>query len=55
MALALQPPLPPMGARSVDEIPTGTEWQCEPKWDGFRYLMFRDGASVALQSKAGHR
>jgi ATP-dependent DNA ligase len=53
MVLALRPPLPPMEARSVDEIPIGAEWQYEPKWDGFRCLVFRDGANVELQSKSG--
>lgn len=42
-----------MEALSVDEIPTGAEWQYEPKWDGFRCLAFRDGDSVELQSKSG--
>ncbi|MEA2885134.1 MAG: hypothetical protein QOH32_4390, partial [Bradyrhizobium sp.] len=42
-----------MEARSVDAIPRGPEWQYEPKWDGFRCLVTRNGASVALQSKAG--
>jgi ATP-dependent DNA ligase len=42
-----------MEARSVDEIPTGDEWQYEPKWDGFRCLVFRDGDKVFLQSKNG--
>ena len=42
-----------MEALSVDEIPTGDEWQYEPKWDGFRCVAFRDGDEVALQSKAG--
>jgi ATP-dependent DNA ligase len=42
-----------MEALTVDAIPVGSEWQYEPKWDGFRCLAFRDGASVALQSKAG--
>jgi ATP-dependent DNA ligase len=42
-----------MEARSVDEIPTGTQWQYEPKWDGFRCLVFRDGGKVELQSKSG--
>src|SRR5690242_20903616 len=46
-------PLAPMEAASVAEIPVGPEWQYEPKWDGFRCLLFRDGAKVALQSKAG--
>lgn len=42
-----------MEARSVDAIPRGDQWQYEPKWDGFRCLVKRDGTSVALQSKAG--
>jgi len=51
--MLLKPPLPPMEARSVDEIPTGDEWQYEPKWDGFRCLAFRDGDKIFLQSKNG--
>ena len=42
-----------MEARSVEEIPTGDEWQYEPKWDGFRCLVFRDGDKIFLQSKNG--
>jgi ATP-dependent DNA ligase len=42
-----------MEALQVDEIPVGPEWQYEPKWDGFRCLVFRDGADVKLQSKSG--
>ena len=53
MALDLKPPLPPMEARSVDELPAGENWQYEPKWDGFRCLVFRDGDKIFLQSKAG--
>src|ERR1700722_2434626 len=53
MSLALHPPFPPMEAISVDTIPTGPQWQYEPKWDGFRCLLFRDGNKVELQSKAG--
>jgi ATP-dependent DNA ligase len=53
VALALRPPLPPMEALSVDEVPAGPEWQYEPKWDGFRCLVFRDGDDVHLQSKSG--
>src|SRR5947208_5555569 len=52
MTLPIKPPLPPMEARSVEELPVGNEWQYEPKWDGFRCLAFRDGADVYLQSKA---
>ena len=51
--MSLKPPLPPMEARSVDEIPSGDGWQYEPKWDGFRCLAFRNGSDIFLQSKAG--
>jgi ATP-dependent DNA ligase len=53
LKLPIQPPFPPMEAKLVDEIPTGPRWQYEPKWDGFRCLVFRDGERVVLQSKAG--
>jgi len=53
MALALRPPFAPMEALSVEEIPSGPEWQYEPKWDGFRCLVFRDDDKVELQSKSG--
>jgi|SRR5262245_11270695 len=42
-----------MEALSVEEIPTGPGWQYEPKWDGFRCLIFREGGKVELQSKSG--
>ncbi len=42
-----------MEARSVDAIPRGEAWQYEPKWDGFRCLLSREGSSVTMQSKAG--
>src|SRR5262249_14330284 len=42
-----------MDARSVDSIPRGSEWQYEPKWDGFRCLLFRHGGTVELRSKSG--
>jgi ATP-dependent DNA ligase len=51
--MLLKPPLPPMEARSVEEIPAGHGWQYEPKWDGFRCIAFRDGQKIYLQSKAG--
>ncbi|HEY6111775.1 MAG TPA: ATP-dependent DNA ligase [Chthoniobacterales bacterium] len=53
MSFAINPPVPPMESRSVDEIPSGANWQYEPKWDGFRCIAFRDGDNVYLQSKAG--
>jgi ATP-dependent DNA ligase len=49
----LKPPLPPMETRSVDEIPAGSGWQYEPKWDGFRCIAFRNCESIYLQSKSG--
>ena len=51
--MLLKPPLRPMEARSVEEIPTDDEWQYEPKWDGFRCIAFRDAEQVYLQSKNG--
>ena len=53
MSAVLRPPLLPMEAKSVDEIPTGPGWQYEPKWDGFRCLAFRRGNNIYLQSKSG--
>ena len=50
--LGLKPPLAPMEAKLVDALPDGEGWQYEPKWDGFRCLVWRDGAAVELQSKA---
>jgi ATP-dependent DNA ligase len=49
----VKPGLPPMEAKSVDSLPDGEGWQFEPKWDGFRCLVFRDGPEVHLQSKSG--
>jgi ATP-dependent DNA ligase len=42
-----------MEARSVESIPQGAHWQYEPKWDGFRCILVRDGDAVALRSKSG--
>ncbi|MGI8527196.1 MAG: ATP-dependent DNA ligase [Pseudolabrys sp.] len=53
MSNTLRRPYPPMEALSVNEIPTGKQWQYEPKWDGFRCLLFRDSGKVELQSKSG--
>ncbi|HSY47222.1 MAG TPA: ATP-dependent DNA ligase [Thermoanaerobaculia bacterium] len=51
--LPIKPPYLPMEAKRVDRIPAGEGWQFEPKWDGFRAIVFRSGDSVAVQSKAG--
>jgi ATP-dependent DNA ligase len=53
MTLPLKPPVEPMEATSVDELPAAPGWAYEPKWDGFRCLVFRDGNKIDLQSKSG--
>ena len=50
--LKIKPPVPPMEAKAVESLPEGEGWQYEPKWDGFRCLVFRDGDAVELQSKS---
>jgi ATP-dependent DNA ligase len=42
-----------MEAAPATELPTGPEWQYEPKWDGFRCLAFRDRDDINLMSKSG--
>src|SRR3954466_10538931 len=51
MNLAVNPPLLPMLAKRVSELPQGDGWIFEPKWDGFRALIFRDGEEVLIQSR----
>ena len=53
MTLPISPPFAPMEVLRVFTIPSGGEWQYEPKWDGFRCLVFKDGKQVELQSKKG--
>jgi ATP-dependent DNA ligase len=53
MALPLAPPVKPQLARSAKELPEGDEWRYEPKWDGFRTIVFKDGDDVQLQSRNG--
>ncbi|WP_091449259.1 ATP-dependent DNA ligase [Actinokineospora iranica] len=53
MALPLTPPVQPMLAKPAKSIPDGEGLVFEPKWDGFRCLVFRDGAEVTLQSRSG--
>lgn len=49
----LRPPIEPMEARAESEIPRGDQWQYEPKWDGFRALVLRDGMNISVYSKSG--
>ena len=51
MRLPFAPPLAPMLSRAADALPAGEGWLFEPKWDGFRTLVFRDGDEILLQSR----
>jgi ATP-dependent DNA ligase len=53
MRLKVPTDLEPMEARLVDALPRDPGWQFEPKWDGFRCLVFRDGREVELKAKSG--
>ena len=53
MALPLEPPIKPQLARPAKDLPEGDNWRYEPKWDGFRTIVFRDGDDVYLQSRNG--
>jgi ATP-dependent DNA ligase len=49
--LPVNPPVLPMLAKRVESLPEGEGWLFEPKWDGFRALIFRDGDEVLIQSR----
>jgi ATP-dependent DNA ligase len=51
MKLPFDPPIEPMLARLTEEIPEGSGWQYEPKWDGFRAIVFRDGDETFIESR----
>jgi ATP-dependent DNA ligase len=51
MHLPVNPPVLPMLAKRVGELPAGGRWIFEPKWDGFRALVFRDGDEILIQSR----
>src|SRR5262245_66369503 len=51
MRLPFAPPLAPMLFTAADSLPDGEGWLFEPKWDGFRTLVFRDGGEIQLQSR----
>ena len=53
MKLPLSPPIKPQLAKSRRDLPEGEGWCYEPKWDGFRTIVFRDGDEVHLQSRNG--
>jgi ATP-dependent DNA ligase len=51
MELAVNPPILPMLAKRVEQIPAAGDWIFEPKWDGFRTLVFKDGDEILIQSR----
>lgn len=53
MRLPVLPPVSPMLARLADALPEGEGWRYEPKWDGFRAIVFRDRAALELTSRNG--
>ncbi|ALG83456.1 ATP-dependent DNA ligase [Gordonia phthalatica] len=57
MDLPVNPPVQPMLAKAVTAVPDqpddGPVWSYEPKWDGFRALIFRDGDEVVMASRGG--
>ena len=51
MSLPFSSPLAPMLSSAAAALPDGDGWQFEPKWDGFRTLVWKDGGDVLLQSR----
>ena len=51
MDLPVNPPIAPMLSKRIGELPAGKTWIFEPKWDGFRALVFRDGEEILIQSR----
>jgi len=47
----VNPPIAPMLSKRIGELPAGKTWIFEPKWDGFRALVFRDGDEILIQSR----
>jgi ATP-dependent DNA ligase len=48
---AIEPPIEPMLAKVADELPRGEAFLYEPKWDGFRAIVFRGDDDVFMQSR----
>ena len=51
MTLPVPPPVKPMLAKVAAKIPEGDGWVYEPKWDGFRTIVYRDGDDLILRSR----
>jgi ATP-dependent DNA ligase len=53
MKLPFDPPILPMLAKRAEQIPEGQGWIFEPKWDGFRALIFNGDGEILIQSRDG--
>jgi ATP-dependent DNA ligase len=51
VTLPFKPPLEPMLSKATDAIPTEGDFLFEPKWDGFRAIVFKDGGEISIQSR----
>src|SRR5437867_12310033 len=51
MSLPFAPPIAPMLSKAASDLPEGDGWLFEPKWDGFRTVVFRDGDQLFIQSR----
>jgi ATP-dependent DNA ligase len=51
MTFAIAPPIEPMLAKLAEDIPAGADFLYEPKWDGFRAIVFRGASDVFIQSR----
>src|ERR671914_272024 len=50
-SFAIEPPIEPMLAKLAEELPAGGDFLYEPKWDGFRAIVFRGASDVFIQSR----
>src|SRR5215212_2786185 len=51
MTFAIDPPVEPMLAKLMEELPSAAGFLFEPKWDGFRAIVFRGASDVYIQSR----
>src|ERR1700754_4535159 len=51
VSFPIEPPIEPMLAKLATELPEGEGWLYEPKWDGFRAIVFRGAGDVYIQSR----
>jgi ATP-dependent DNA ligase len=51
VTLPFKGPIEPMLSKLSPQLPAGDDWIFEPKWDGFRALIFKDGDAITIQSR----